>query len=287
MEFITPVEIAPLDVRLTPKSRVLMLGSCFADEVGAWLSVALGADHVCRNPFGVLYNPDSIALVLRLLMADAETRREQIENSVFLGRDGRWHSWLGSSVVSGDTREECVCRCTEAANVDLRDYDTLIITLGTDRCYRRVEDDIVVANCHKELASCFVECETDGRALEQVVAELTSAHGESGEGMSVIVTVSPYRYRKYTMHGSQLSKAHLITMVDDWCRQFGRVTYFPSYEIVLDELRDYRFYREDMLHPSEQAVRYVYERFAAAAFSPELAALVPERMRAFRASLHV
>lgn len=261
------VDIPSLHARVDAESRVILLGSCFADEVGKRLVAQYGADRICSNPMGVLYNPASIALVIRQSLTSASITSakritsEAITNTIFLGRDGIWHSWLGSSKVSGQSEQECRERVAAGLSIDWAHLDTLVITLGTDRCYRLRESGLVVANCHKELASSFEEVETDGTELEACLSELLERYPQ----LHVVLTVSPYRYRKYGLHPSQLSKARLLLMVDRWCRLWpDRVEYFPSYEIVLDELRDYRYYKDDHLHPSDEAVEYVFSRFLSA-----------------------
>lgn len=260
----TTVELPYISARVDAEARVLLLGSCFADEVGKRLEARYGSEHISSNPMGVLYNPASVALFIRQSLTSAKRitsdsiTSDSITHTIFLGRDGIWHSWLGSSKVSGATEEECVEKVRRGLTIDWDALDTLIITLGTDRCYRLRTTGMVVANCHKELAKLFDEIETDGSELEAILALLLERYPR----LRVVLTVSPYRYRKYGMHASQLSKAHLLMMVDRWCRQWSdRVSYFPSYEIVLDELRDYRYYKDDHLHPSDEAVAYVFDRF--------------------------
>lgn len=251
----TEVSLPHIAARIDADSHILLLGSCFADEVGQRLTALYGDEHVCSNPMGVLYNPASIALVINASINPLDPIRGC---TVFLGRDGLYHSWLGSSKVSGKTADECVEKVQEGLSLNWEQLDTLIITLGTDRCYRRFENHLVVANCHKELASTFEEVETDGRELEHTLQTLLAAFPR----LQVVMTVSPYRYRKYGLHESQLSKARLLLMVDHWCRLWpDRVAYFPAYEIVLDELRDYSFYKSDMLHPSSEAADIVFHRF--------------------------
>lgn len=155
---------------------------------------------------------------------------------------------------------------------DAQLYSTVFLTLGTNHVYRLKETGEIVDNCQKRPAALFQEEELSVEACTQLLEQVTSLLYRHNPEVRIVLTVSPIRYRKYGYHGSQLSKATLLLAVDRLVRESaaeGRtVVYFPAYEIVLDELRDYRFYQEDMLHPSAQAVSYIWERLADFCFSP-------------------
>ena len=286
MIFRTEVALPPCGFRLDTTSHVLLLGSCFAESVGERLQDALPDGHVAVNPCGVLYNPASVAQALRLLMADEATQEHELAESLFMADDGRWHSWLMSTKFTGATREECLQVCLDAIHAATqllgRTSPLLIITLGTDHCYVLRDDGRVVANCHKVPAARFSE---EQATLDTLQAAISTACRRC-EGLHVVLTVSPYRYAKYGYHESQLSKSRLLVGADAIVSENARASYFPAYEIVLDELRDYRFYAADMLHPSEQAADYIYERFAAWCFTPELTAYAKERERTLRRLRH-
>lgn len=283
MKFSTVVDIEPTTFRLLPASRVVLLGSCFAEEIGMRLADSLPDGHVVVNPCGVLYNPESIAQTIGLMLMEEGERSDAIGDSVFLARDGRWHSWLFGTKTTGETQSECHARGLASLAVDLGKTALLVITLGTDHCYQLRADGRVVANCHKEPAALFHEVVVPSSlALRQSLKALL----QRCPSLEVLVTVSPYRYAKYGFHTSQLSKSRLLLLADDLCRSMPRVTYFPAYEILLDELRDYRFYAADMLHPSEQAADYIFERFRDWCFSPELTAYAAERLKQLKASRH-
>ena len=273
MDFRTTVEFEMSGLSVRPEDRISLLGSCFAVHVGSRMAGA-GLDvHV--NPFGVLYNPASISEMCRAMAMGMD-----FADDCFFSDGNLWHSWLNDSMFSAGSREECRARLREACRIEgerLRVLDYLFLTLGTNRYYVLNATGRTVGNCHKQPARCFTECqmgvdevvEEMGRTLEQL--------WQVNPGLKVIFTVSPYRYAKYGFHGSQLGKAVLLLAVDGLCRRFeGRCLYFPAYEIVLDELRDYRFYAEDMLHPSEVAVNYVWERFSQSCLSPQALALMTE-----------
>lgn len=252
----------------------MMVGSCFAENIGQHLLHELPEGNVCVNPFGVLYNPMSIAKVL------SPSQWDGIANDTFLGHDGRWHNWNGTSKLSAETEEECR-RKTADAVMQTRDFlrhtDLLCITFGTTRCYRH--NDLIVANCHKEPQACFTEVEPSLDEIRQVWQGVLEELRVLNPRMQVMFTVSPFRYRKYGFHESQIQKAKLLLFTE------GR-TYFPSYEIMMDELRDYRFYDTDMLHPSAQAVEIIYDRFKDWCFDDELKAVADENLKKYKRSQH-
>ena len=273
MELRTTVDTGMQGFSIRPGERLTLMGSCFAENMGRRMERA-GLDvHV--NPFGVLYNPLSIAAWCAVMAAG-----EGIPDDCFFESGGMWNSWLNDSSFSSESLEECqarlaaVCR-TEAER--LRALDKLFITLGTNRYYRLSDNGRVVGNCHKQPAKCFREEELDVEetvdALDKALASLWAV----APSLQVVFTVSPYRYAKYGFHGSQLGKSVLLLATDALCRRHERrCFYFPAYEIVLDELRDYRFYAADMLHPSEVAVEYIWERFSVACFTAETRGFIAE-----------
>ena len=153
---------------------------------------------------------------------------------------------------------------------------TAIFTLGTNRVYRFKETGEIVDNCQKRPQSLFQEESLSVEACTRYLCKAVEALQERNPAVQVIVTVSPIRYRKYGYHGSQLSKAVLLLAADALAERYDCVSYFPAYELVNDELRDYRFYKEDMLHPNDQAVAYIYERFSACYFAEETERFIAE-----------
>lgn len=285
MEFRTIVQLPPDAPVITPSTHALVLGSCFAEHIGARLLAALGGEQCCVNPFGVLYNPVSIAQALEVLLSDADVRQAAAEH-VFAGRDRLFHSWLFSTHYSAATREECVERCAASmaeARRTLHEADLLIVTFGTSRHYR-LADGFTVANCHKELASTFTEHDCSVEEIVDLWRPLLERLHSLRPSLQVVFTVSPYRYKKYGFHASQLAKARLLLAVEEMSG--AGCLYFPAYEIVLDELRDYRFYKPDMLHPSEQAVDYIWERFSEWAFTPEMHILYQQHIKQYKALNH-
>lgn len=255
MNIYTPVEIGRLPVSLDHATPLLSLGSCFADEIGSRLARD-GFDILC-NPFGTLYNPLSIAALLRLAMEDKEIGEE---NLVY--HDGLWHSWMHHSRFSSHDRNACLARCNQAIHLTherLLQHPFLLVTFGTAWIFRHNGE--VVANCHKLPPQKFCRERLTVDAIVETWQGMEAAL--HAVGVERIYTVSPIRHLADTAHGNQLSKATLLLAVE---RLSG--CYFPAYEILLDELRDYRFFGRDMCHPSELAGDIVYERFLEATTTP-------------------
>lgn len=289
MQFTTPVDMPPQHLLLQPASHAVCIGSCFAAHMGERLAESLPAGHVVVNPTGTLYNPVSLLRTLQWLMQPACGVDEA---RLFRAADGQWRHWDCASLLSAPTPEGLEAllheRWTEAHRVLLQ-ADVVALTLSTDHVFTLVADGaegVPVANCHKEPQSRFAErvltideMLTPWRTALLTLRSLVPA-------VRVVMTLSPYRYAKHGMHGNALSKAQLLLLIDALTHAVDGVDYFPAYEIVLDELRDYRFYAPDMLHPSEQAVDYVWERFKNWCFSADLLRYAAERVALMRAEAH-
>ena len=215
---------------------------------------------------------------------------EVLSDSLFFASSqGLWNSWLCSSVFSSVNREEVLCKVTrsvQAAVEALQRLDVLFLTFGTNHAYYLASTGQCVANCHKQQATMFQErilSVEDVVDRSRVLMHLKQLRPD----LKLVFTVSPYRYAKYGFHGSQLCKSVLLLAVEQLVKIFdGAAYYFPAYEIVTDELRDYRFYASDMLHPSDVAVDYVWQRFREWTFSPELCDYAERRGRLLRELAH-
>ena len=290
MEFRTKVDLPLKKITLTPRNRVLLLGSCFSDEIGRRLAAEMDEACVLINPFGTLYNPTSILQALRTL----QTNRLP-EGHLFKGRDGRWRSWIFGGKWAADTPAECEAKTRQALQQAVafwQQADTVFITFGTNHVYHLKADGRSVANCHKELSSAFEErllsVEDVVEAWQTFFRALPSATPRR-----FVFTLSPYRYIKYGLHADKLSKATLLLAIDRLCSPANNDAppaapcfYFPSYEIVNDELRDYRFYAPDMQHPSEQTADYIWERLKEWSFAPADFDRMHQNLKAYKAALH-
>ena len=256
MELQTKIPVEPSALRLTHNRRVMLVGSCFTESVGERL-VDSGFD-VMLNPFGILYNPLSMAECLRRCLACEEVTEREL-----VCHNGLYHSWLHHGSFSHADMRQCLDGCNarlREAHAFLRGGCTLMLTFGSAYAYYRVAAPEAgpVVNCHKVPASSF-------RKQLLTVDEVVEAYSSLiPSECDVVVTVSPIRHWADTPHGNQLGKATLLLATErilSLLRDRGTQTsYFPSYEIVMDELRDYRFYDVDMLHPSPLAVDIIWER---------------------------
>ena len=262
MIFQTEIKIQPLEQTIHYGDGLLFLGSCFADEVGG-ICHGLGFDALV-NPFGVLYNPASIAQSVERLGSGSPFTHEDV---ISVG-EGQYCTFSHNTAFWQSDEQmllETVNNVLKEAHERFLQAKWVVISLGTSWVFRHKETRLVVSNCHKLPARQF---DREFLSVEQSVgclAKMLQAHPNK----QFIFTVSPLRHLKDGLHENQLSKAALLLAVDQVCKQFDNAHYFPAYEILLDELRDYRFYKEDMVHPTEQAVRYIWERFVDFAIDPK------------------
>jgi hypothetical protein len=255
MELFTKVNIPLSDKKLAYQDQILLLGSCFADNIGEKFS-----EHYFQttiNPFGTLYNPASIMKAIQLSMC-------RDSKHYLLPHNGLWHSMMHHGSFSHPDKNELLRRYDESLERmcnALQKASTIIVTFGTSWVYEM--DGMVVANCHKMPADRFRRnCMTANRIIDMwlpLLVQIPNKHW--------IFTVSPIRHIKDGLHANHLSKATLMQAIDTLivnARELNpssSYSYFPSYEIMLDELRDYRFYAEDLVHPSPVAVEYIWQRF--------------------------
>lgn len=272
MHFATTVELPINEAVITHKNRIVLAGSCFAGNIGKMLEERKFS--ISSNPFGTQYNPLSINRVLRRIAAGTCFGGESPE--VFC-HNGKWHSIMHHSDFSRNSKEElleCINGRLLHAHGIAKECDTVIVTLGTAYAYIRKSDNTVAGNCHKLPAKEF-----DRRLLtiEEIVDDFDRTIGiykENNPRVRFIFTVSPIRHLRDGAHDNQKSKSTLILAIDRIMEMHpGCCLYFPAYEILLDELRDYRFYAEDMLHPSDTAVKYIWECFGKCYFDKQTATL--------------
>lgn len=278
----TPVTDQPCKVGISYEDRILMLGSCFSDNIGRQLA-DLGFD-VCVNPFGTLYNPVSILQSMEMF---AGSRLFGPEDCIQIGAgDERWCSFSHHTSFARESVEEFLVHANESL-VSARSFfascNKVIITLGTSWCFRNLASGRVVSNCLKRPAAEFVRERLSAAEVTGVLRDIAALC----PGKEFIFTVSPIRHFKDGAHGNQVSKASLLLGVEDFiCSSDMACDYFPAYEIMMDELRDYRFYAEDMCHPSAQAVGYIRERFLSWALPASEHSRLDESIRSFKRLQH-
>jgi hypothetical protein len=278
MKFRTEIAIKQWKNRIDHSHNILSLGSCFADNISRLL--AYYKFRVTASPTGILFNPLSIAQSIEAMQSNKRINAEELIES-----DGRYLHHDFHSSLSGATVEEALERMNSALALGaeaLHNADYLIVTLGTAWAYRLRSSGKVVANCHKQPSSNFerelLDIETIVEALERIAARCSAR---------IILTVSPVRHIGEGMEDNSLSKALLRVAVSEVCARRGeRVGYFPSYEIMMDDLRDYRFYASDMAHPTEQAVDYIADKFFSVALCDEAKSLMQWVHKVVSASEH-
>lgn len=252
------IPVSPKKINL--KDKLYLSGSCFSDEIGELLLVNKFTSF--SNPFGTIYNPISIFKLLR---------NESVGNHITESQ-GVFYHWDCHGQISGLTQSEAQHSFSEQLNESndfLKKSNWLIITLGTSIVYRLKSTNQIVANCHKIPSSEFHK---EFLSTEEIIDDFNKTFNylrNQIPNLNVILTVSPVRHVKDGLIENNLSKSILLAAVHDIVLGQDKVSYFPSYEIVIDELRDYRFYKKDMIHPSEEAVEYVWNRFAETYFDQE------------------
>lgn len=266
VDLITPVNIPEMP-QINHQQQLLLMGSCFAENMGKWL--ADGCFSALMNPYGILYNPVSIATALSEIIS----HKIYANDDLFLFR-GLWHSKMhhGSFSTSSEaeTLQQINSAIDETSSMIHGKLDRLLITFGTSYIYKDKENDKVVGNCHKRPESDFIRYRISVNDIVDIYIPLIKQLIGLNPGLKIIFTVSPIRHLRDGLIENQRSKATLLLAVSQLQDAFPAfVSYFPSYEIMMDELRDYRFYADDLNHPSNLAIQYLQNRFSASCFSDE------------------
>lgn len=253
-------------------SKLLLLGSCFSDKIGRKL--AQFKFQSLQNPFGILFHSKAIEnLIINAINKETYTDKH------LTFKNERWHCFdAHSSLSSADKNEvlESLNSSISTTNNYIKEATHIIITLGTSWVYRLIETDKIVANCHKIAQKKFskevLSVDEITESLEATIALIKSVNKD----INVLFTVSPVRHLKDGFVENSKSKSHLITAIHNVMDIRKNIHYFPSYEIMMDELRDYRFYAEDMIHPNKTAVNYIWDKFIDTWFSKESKSIMKE-----------
>lgn len=280
--FRTTFQIPSFSVSIDHQDQILSLGSCFAEHMAQrLLDVKF---PVVQNPFGILYNPLSIDTALRILL-----EQQVISEDILFNDKGVWHSPFHHSRFSGLDKTAVwnhIKSTLEAAKTHLNTSNRLIITLGTAFVYENIKSQQVVANCHKLPAREFRKRRLSVAEIGAVFIPVFKTLIEKNPDLDIILTVSPVRHIRDGVIENQRSKATLLLAVDEICKQIEAVHYFPAYELVLDDLRDYRFFAADMVHPSLVAIDYVWGKFGEAFFQKHTEELIGRIEKITTASQH-
>ncbi len=264
-QFRTAVEIPKYDTKISYRSKILMLGSCFVENIGKLLLQK--KFNTLINPFGVVYNPVSIASSLQMLIDG-----EKITKNELNFKNGLYFSYQHHSSFSNKSEEKCLQSINtqiQTASLELASADILFLTFGTSWVYELIDSGKIVSNCHKQPASCFNRYRLEIDEIVHLYKNLILSLSLFNPQLKIILTISPIRHWKDGAHENQLSKSTLLLATNQLVQLFNHVSYFPSYEIVMDELRDYRFYHEDMLRLSPSAIHYIWSQFTNAFMEKE------------------
>lgn len=278
----TPVETGRSAVCISLNDKIFVLGSCFADNMGQKMA-DIGFD-VCVNPFGTLYNPVSICnSVARLTSGIHFSESECVQMGAGAGLVCSFSHHTSFARRTEDEFLQVANASLKGATLRWKAATKVIITLGTAWIYEYTRSGEVVSNCLKINAKEFTRRRLTVRETIALLMNMVARHPDK----DFIFTVSPIRHLKDGAHGNQISKSTLLLALDEVIAKFPeRCEYFPAYEIVLDELRDYRFYAPDMVHPSEQAVDYLWSRFVGFAVPPSETAELDARRKEFLRMQH-
>lgn len=247
------------------ESRIMMFGSCFSENIGEKLSKL--KFNVSNNPLGILFNPCSILQTIERIVS----QNPFVQEDLFC-RDGVWncfHLHSKFARLDAETYLENANHLLAQSHEFMREATHLFITLGTAWVYECADNGLVVANCHKEPSERFIRKRLREEEATQTLQKIIETVQTINPTVSVTFTVSPIRHWKDGAHGNQISKATLLLAIDNILRENPSVHYFPAYEIMMDELRDYRFYAEDLIHPNELAIEYIWEKFRDSRIAPD------------------
>ena len=265
MELQTKVKIPKPNFQITHQDPILSMGSCFAENIAAQL--LRRKFQVCSNPFGILYHPLSITKGIQILL-----QQKKYDESDLFSHNERWHSFDHHSDFSSSTKEETLEKINQQIKIGFHTITTakvIILTLGTAFLYHQKSENRAVVNCHK-LPNYLFEKQLITQnhittALQSMIENIQQVNSE----IQFIFTISPIRHIKDGLIENQKSKATLLLAIHEIIEKYSNTYYFPSYEIALDELRDYRFYTSDMIHLNDTAINYIWNKFSDTFFKKE------------------
>ncbi len=277
LKFTTKVNILLSDFKIAHQSPILLLGSCFAQNIGNKLNKS--KFNTITNPFGIIYNPISVIKELQRIA----NKKLYVKKNLTQFHD-KWISFDHHGSFSSPNQEECLAKINDAiikSYLHLKKTNTIFITFGTAWVYE-YKNFGIVANCHKIPSAKFIK-----RLLS--VKEILIAFNNVKEALkdfNIIFTVSPIRHVKDGLHENNLSKSVLHLVIKNITEQNKNCYYFPAYELIIDELRDYRFFKDDLIHPSEMAINYIWESFLSTYCNEETIEIINEIQKVKQAVNH-
>ena len=265
MNLSTTVNPQKAHFELTHKDKILLIGSCFTDEIGD--KFTCNGFEILKNPFGILYNPLSISVCL-----DSITNKRYLKEQDLVYSNEYYYAFNCHGDYRGKKKQECLEKINlsiDLANDFLQNTNCIILTFGSMWSYWYTPNNYLMGNCHKIdsklIKRRLLNKEEVITALENNIQQIKQKFNKY---IKIIITLSPIRHWREGFHDNMLSKSHLYILINDLVNNLeNNAYYFPSYEIVMDELRDYRFYKDDLLHISNLAVDYIWEKFSGAVFS--------------------
>lgn len=273
MNFLTQIPIKREERNpINYDSKLLLIGSCFSENIGEKLSYYKFRSK--QNPFGILFHPKAI----EHLVTNAINEKKYTEKDLIFQNE-RWHCLEAHSSLSSVNKGELLGNLNAAlvtTKEQLEEATHVIITLGTSWVYRFIETDAIVANCHKIPQKKFLKELLSVDEVSEILEGITILIKSINSSVNIIFTVSPIRHLKDGFVENTQSKSHLIAGIHNVVNHRNGVYYFPSYEIMIDELRDYRFYNEDMIHPNKTAVNYIWNKFSSTWFNEESQKIMQE-----------
>ena len=282
MDFRTELQIPESTHKISLQTPVLTLGSCFAEVIGNRLSD--NKIPTLANPFGTIFNPISMAKLIHQAIEN-----QAPDDNLYVEHQGVWFHYDFHSSLWGNSKEELTARLNQKMQEVknwLQTTDFLIFTLGTAFVYRHLETNKIIANCHKTPAKFFqkelLSIETILDNFKKSVQQIANRHSR----YNIILTVSPVRHTRDTLPLNAVSKSILRIACHELSESQPNVHYFPAYELLLDDLRDYRFYKPDLIHPSEVAEEYIFEQFSVTYFDQNLQEFMMEWKKIRQALAH-
>lgn len=280
MKFRTEIQLPPSQIQIDYNTKILSMGSCFADRMGIRLEDA--KIQTLTNPLGIIYNPISLCRIFDFLIQDQFPHLQQ-------SPQGIWHSFDLHTKLSGLKKEGTLAQIQQSLNRSrqhFEDSNLLILTFGTAYVYKRNDNDQIVANCHKYPSSFF---EKKLLSVDEIVDTFKGLFGHMQKikpNLQILLTVSPVRHIKEGLSNNMLSKSMLRLACHKLSEDFEQVNYFPAYEIMLDDLRDYRYYQDDLIHPNNFAEQYIWEKFVSHFFSKKTKELLKKWQKLQKAINH-
>jgi len=282
MNFRTEINIPPAFQKITHRSKCLFIGSCFTENIGHQMQKLKFTSMV--NPFGILYNPMSINTCLQRLITAKPFISKELHHF-----NEQWHSWEHHGRFSDTDPNQCLQNIHQelnAASVFLKEADYLLLTLGTAFVYQWKESGQIVANCHKIPQKQFDHYRVSVNDIVGTLLPTLQQIQSINPKLQIIFTLSPIRHWKNGAVDNQISKASLLVAIHELSLQLKNVHYFPAYEIMMDDLRDYRFYESDMLHPTSMAIDYIWEKFQGVYFGEDTKRLMLQVEKVLNAKNH-